>query len=147
MAYGAGPCVAPVKIKLRAVSTWQQGAELSTLPCVHENVGRIGESLCRFCLVMSTTLTADTTTPTTVPKQQGVTVPTANSRFADDELVIDDNCTALGVPEGLSCVGFRQKQQRSTSVARCTDNNQTVRLYGTVPHASHAKARSRSWLI
>lgn len=59
--------------------------------------------------------------------RQGVTVPLAYSRFADDEIVIDDNCTAAGVPDG-SCVGFRQKQQRSGNVARCTDNNQTVRM-------------------
>lgn len=54
-------------------------------------------------------------------------MPLAYSRFADDEIVIDDNCTAAGVPEGSSCVGFRQKQQRSGNVARCSDNNQTVR--------------------
>ncbi|CAM9416203.1 unnamed protein product [Hapterophycus canaliculatus] len=63
---------------------------------------------------------------TIIVDKEGVTVPTANSRFADDEIVIDDNCTFLGVPDGLSCVGFRQKQQRSASVARCADNNQTV---------------------
>ncbi|CAM9623678.1 unnamed protein product, partial [Ectocarpus sp. 13 AM-2016] len=74
-------------------------------------------------------LFADTTeilANTVIVDKEGVTVPTANSRFADDEIVIEDNCTAAGVPDGLSCVGFRQKQQRSTSVARCTDNNQTV---------------------
>lgn len=54
-------------------------------------------------------------------------MPLANSRFADDEIVIEENCTAAGEPEGLSCVGFRQKQQRSANVARCMDNNQTVR--------------------
>lgn len=64
---------------------------------------------------------------TVIVDKDGSTVPTANSRFADDEIVIDDNCTASGVPEGLSCVGFRQKMQRSTNVARCTDNNQTVK--------------------
>ncbi|CBN75306.1 conserved unknown protein [Ectocarpus siliculosus] len=74
-------------------------------------------------------LFADTTeilANTVIVDKEGVTVPTAYSRFADDEIVIEDNCTAAGVPDGLSCVGFRQKQQRSTSVARCTDNNQTV---------------------
>ncbi|CAM9598837.1 unnamed protein product [Scytosiphon promiscuus] len=79
-------------------------------------------------------LFADTTeilANTIIVDKEGVTVPTANSRFADDEIVIDDNCTALGVPDGLSCVGFRQKQQRSTSVARCTDNNQTVDAGGS----------------
>lgn len=63
-------------------------------------------------------------------RHQGVAVDIANSRFADDEIVIDDNCTAAGEPEGLSCVGFRQKQQRAANVARCTDNNQTVRCVG-----------------
>ena len=53
-------------------------------------------------------------------------MPLANSRFADDEIVIEENCTAAGEPAGLSCVGFRQKQQRSANVARCMDNNQTV---------------------
>lgn len=64
---------------------------------------------------------------TAIVDKDGIAVSTAHSRFADDEIVIDDNCTASGVPEGLSCVGFRQKMQRSTSIARCTDNNQTVK--------------------
>ena len=64
---------------------------------------------------------------TAIVDKEGVAVATANSRFADDEIVIDDNCTAAGVPEGLSCVGFRQKLQRCSNVARCVDNNQTVR--------------------
>ncbi|CAN0104914.1 unnamed protein product, partial [Discosporangium mesarthrocarpum] len=55
----------------------------------------------------------------------GVAVDAANSRIADDEIVIDDNCTASGVPASY-CVGFRQKMQRSSQVARCMDNNQTV---------------------
>lgn len=63
---------------------------------------------------------------TIIVDADGVPVESANSRIADDEIVIDDNCTAAGVPEGRSCVGFRQKMQRSSNVARCTDNNQTV---------------------
>lgn len=63
---------------------------------------------------------------TIIVDKDEVNVLTANSRFADDEIVIDDNCTAAGVPEALSCVGFRQKMQRSASKPRCTDNNQTV---------------------
>lgn len=65
---------------------------------------------------------------TAVVDKDGVTVNAANSRFADDEIIIDDNCTAAGVPEGRSCVGYRKKMQRSTDVARCTDNNQTVNM-------------------
>ena len=64
---------------------------------------------------------------TVIVDKEGTVVPTANSRFADDEIVIDDNCTAAGVPEELSCVGFRQRMQRCGNVARCVDNNQTVR--------------------
>lgn len=62
---------------------------------------------------------------TVIVDKDGVTVSTANSRFADDEIVIDNNCTGSGVPES-SCVGFRQKMQHSDNVARCADNNQTV---------------------
>ncbi|CAN0375993.1 unnamed protein product, partial [Pylaiella littoralis] len=68
---------------------------------------------------------------TVIIDKEGVAVDIANSRFADDEVVIDDNCTAAGEPEGLSCVGFRQKQQRAANVARCTDNNQTVDAGGS----------------
>lgn len=60
-----------------------------------------------------------------IVNKEGVTVEISNSRFADDEIVIEDNCTAVGVPEG-SCVDFRKKMQRSPNVPRCTDNNQTV---------------------
>eukprot|EP00904_Undaria_pinnatifida_P012814 jgi/Undpi1/8663/HiC_scaffold_25.g11128.m1 len=68
---------------------------------------------------------------TAIVDKEGVAVATANSRFADDEIVIDDNCTAAGVPEGLSCVGFRQKLQRCSNVARCVDNNQTINGAGS----------------
>eukprot|EP00752_Nemacystus_decipiens_P006299 g5679.t1 len=77
---------------------------------------------------------ADTTevlANTVIVDKEGVEVPLANSRFADDEIVIEENCTAAGEPEGLSCVGFRQKQQRSANVARCMDNNQTVDAGGS----------------
>ena len=63
---------------------------------------------------------------TIIVDKEGANVPQEYSRLADDEIVIDDSCTAAGVPEGQSCVGFRKKMKRSTSVARCTDNNQTV---------------------
>lgn len=67
----------------------------------------------------------DILTNTVIVDKDGNTVEEANSRFADDEIVIDDNCTASGTPDD-SCVGFRQKLQRSTNVARCADNNQTA---------------------
>lgn len=73
----------------------------------------------------------DILSKTVIVDKDGNTVPDANSRFADDETVIDDNCTANGVPES-SCVGFRQKLQRSANVARCTDNNHTVRAQDVV---------------
>lgn len=63
---------------------------------------------------------------TLIVDQHGNTVPDANSRFADDEIVIDNNCTAANMPDA-SCVGYRHKMKRSANVARCTDNNQTVK--------------------
>lgn len=70
---------------------------------------------------------AEVLSNTAIVDKEGIAIATANSRFADDEIVIDDSCTAAGVPDGLSCVGFRQKMQRCGKVARCVDNNQTVR--------------------
>ncbi len=56
---------------------------------------------------------------------RGKPLPGRNSRIADDEIIIDEKCTARNEPFA-SCAGSRTRQKKFTAVARCMDNNQTV---------------------
>ncbi len=47
------------------------------------------------------------------------------SRFADDEMEVNDTCLEKGVPDE-ACVKFRQRRLCSSLPLRCTDNNRTV---------------------
>ncbi|CAM9791198.1 unnamed protein product [Choristocarpus tenellus] len=83
--------------------------------------------------IVDKTLMADSTevlANVVIVDKDGVEVDAANSRLADDEIVIDDICTGAGVPHSY-CAGFRQKMQRSSSVPPCLDNNQTVNGMGS----------------
>eukprot|EP00953_Heterococcus_sp_UTEX-ZZ885_P015682 8832-Heterococcus_DN1.PRE.1 len=86
-------------------------------------------------------LDADTTRERVVPKlvhappgqilskvniidQDGIAISAMNSRFADDEVVVDSACLQNNVPY-TACVDFMQRQQRSRLVPPCMDNNET----------------------
>jgi hypothetical protein len=57
--------------------------------------------------------------------QDGIAISAMNSRFADDEVVVDSACVQNNVPY-TACVDFMQRQQRSRLVPPCMDNNETV---------------------
>lgn len=61
-----------------------------------------------------------------IVNEEGDLVPYLNSRRADDEAIVDEECLGKHDPYTY-CVGYRKKEQRFSIYPNCTDHNTTVR--------------------